>query len=159
MTTIRDSFRPFITSAFSTLLLVLLMSWTNKKTDKVLIFSKNVDNQQSAAAAAGTLMTLAEKAGIDVDTTTNGDYITEDSLKNYRAVILLNTSEDVLFTNQQADIERFVQAGGGLGFINTPGFTKYQWAWYQDILAANQIQPSQAPFSIGKPFDGGRVFY
>ncbi|MEZ0538124.1 PQQ-dependent sugar dehydrogenase [Fibrella arboris] len=159
MTTPKDSFRPLITSAFSALLLVLLISWTSKKTDKVLIFSKNADNQQAAAAAAGTLMTLAEKAGIDVDTTTNGDYITEDSLTNYRAVIFLNTSQDVLFTNQQADVERFVQAGGGLGFINTPGFTKYQWAWYQDMLAANQIQPSQAPFSIGKPFDGGRVFY
>lgn len=159
MTIQKESFRSLLATPLSALLLVLLMSWTNRKTDKILIFSRNVDNQQSAAAAAGTLMTLAEKAGITVDTTTNGAYIVEDSLKNYRAVIFLNTSQDVLFTNQQADVERFVQAGGGLGFINTPGFTKYQWAWYQDMLAANQIQPAQAPFSIGKPFDGGRVFY
>ena len=159
MATHKDSYRPLLTSVFSALLLLLLISWTNRKTDKVLIFSKNVDNQQSVAAATGTLMTLAQKAGIEVDTTTNSDYIAEDSLKNYRAVIFLNTSQDVLFSNQQADIERFVQAGGGLGLINTLGFTKYQWAWYQDMLAANQIQPTQAPFSIGKTFDGGRVFF
>ncbi|HEY0109179.1 MAG TPA: ThuA domain-containing protein, partial [Fibrella sp.] len=159
MATHKDSYRPLLTSVFSALLLLLLISWTNRKTDKVLIFSKNVDNQQSVAAATGTLMTLAQKAGIEVDTTTNSDFIAEDSLKNYRAVIFLNTSQDVLFSNQQADIERFVQAGGGLGLINTLGFTKYQWAWYQDMLAANQIQPTQAPFSIGKTFDGGRVFF
>lgn len=159
MATPNDSFRSLLTTSLSALLVLLLMSWTNQKQDKVLIFSKNVDNQQSAATAAGTLMTLAEKAGIEVDTTTNGDFLTEDSLKNYRAVVLLNTSQDVLFTNQQTDLERFVQAGGGLSFINTLGFTKYQWAWYQDMLAANQIQPAQVPLSLGKAFDGGRVFF
>jgi len=159
MATPQNPFRSLLTSAFSALLLLVLMSWINRKSDKVLIFSKNVDNQQSAAAAASALMSIAAKAGIDVDTTTNGNHLAEDSLKNYRAVMLLNTSQDVLESSQQTDVERFVQAGGGLGLINTAGFTKYQWAWYQDLLATNQIQPTQAPGSVSKAFDGGRVFY
>ncbi|MFZ4647714.1 MAG: ThuA domain-containing protein, partial [Gemmataceae bacterium] len=114
MVTPQNSFRSLLTSAFSALLLLLLMSWTNRKSDTVLIFSKNIDNQQSAAVAVSALMTIAAKAGIDVDTTTNSSYLAEDSLKNYRAVILLNTSQDVLESSQQTDVERFVQAGGGL---------------------------------------------
>ena len=145
--------------ALSTLLLLLLMSWTSRQPASLLIFAKNVDNQPAASAAAGVLLTLAKQAGIDADTTTNGAFLAEDSLKSYRSVILLNTSQDVLFTNQQADLERFVQAGGGLGFINTVGFTTYQWAWYQAMLVANGVQPTQTPASVGKPFDGGRVFY
>lgn len=161
MASYKNSYRPFLTSAFSALLILLLMSWTNRKADKVLIFSKNADNQPVASAAAGALMTMATQAGIEVDTTTNAAFMSEDSLKNYRGVVLLNTSQDVLSTNQQADVERFVQAGGGLGLLNSAGFTTYQWAWYQDMLAASKTPPTSAsaPASFTQKFDGGRVFY
>ena len=154
--TTSKSFRSLLPTLCSGLLLLILMSWTNKKQDKLLVFLKNTDNQPAAAASAGTLMSLAQQAGIDVDTTSNGDYLAEDSLKNYRGVVLLNTSQDVLFTSQQADLERFVQAGGGLGLVNAAGFTTYQWAWYQDMLAATKSEP--ASVVSNKPFDGGRIF-
>jgi hypothetical protein len=52
-----------------------------------------------------------------LDTTEDASYFNEDSLKNYAAVIFLNTTEDVLNSNQEADFERYIQAGGGfVGF-------------------------------------------
>ena len=137
------------------MLVFLLMSWSNRKPDRVLVFSKNADNQPAAATAARALMTLAEKAGIDVDTTTSSAYITEDSLKNYQEVVFLNTSQDVLFVSQQIDIERFVQAGGGLALINPAGFTAYQWPWYRDMMGLNQPAQTTAPASMTRTYDGG----
>jgi hypothetical protein len=87
------SVRSLLPSFFCGLLLLLLIGWNSRKQDKILIFSKNVDNQPSAAAAARAFRTLAETADLTVDTTTNAAYITEDSLKNYRAVVFLNTSQ------------------------------------------------------------------
>ncbi|GAB2562327.1 PQQ-dependent sugar dehydrogenase [Spirosoma areae] len=161
MASLRNSFRSLLTSTLGGLLLMVLIGWSSRKGDKVLIFSKNADNQPSASTAAKAFMTLAQQAGIEVDTTTNSAYIAEDSLKNYRAVVFLNTSSDVLGTSQQLDVERFVQAGGGLALVNAAVFTTYQWPWYQDMLGANPAQPAtgQTSVSFSRTFDGGRVFY
>ncbi|HLK98071.1 MAG TPA: ThuA domain-containing protein, partial [Hymenobacter sp.] len=155
------SVRTLLPSFFCGLLLLLLIGWNSRKQDKILVFSKNVDNQPSAAAAARAFRTLAETADLTVDTTTNAAYMTEDSLKNYRAVVFLNTSQDVLLTGQQIDVERFVQAGGGLGLINVAGFTNYQWPWFQDMLSGNLAKPAsgQPAVSFARKYDGGRVFY
>lgn len=154
------SFRTGLSSFFCGLLLLLLIGWNSRKEDKILVFSKNVENQPSATVAARAFMTLAQTADLTVDTTTNAAYMTEDSLKNYRAVIFLNTSQDVLLTGQQIDVERFVQAGGGLGIINAAGFTTYQWPWFQDMLSGNGSKPASGqPASFARKHDGGRVFY
>jgi hypothetical protein len=48
-----------------------------------------------------------------VDTTENAGRFTEDNLKQYATVVFLNTTGDVLNPVQQADFERYIQAGGG----------------------------------------------
>ena len=152
--------RSFISLACSVLLLLALMGWHTRKEDKLLIFLKNSTNQPTASVAAGTLMALVSQNGMDADTTSNSAYIAEDSLKNYRAVIFLQTSPDVLDAWQQNDVERFVQSGGGLGVVNAGGFTTYQWPWYTDMLAGgNKPADPNKPVFWTKTYDGGPVFY
>lgn len=140
-----------------TLMLLLFTGWHLRKGDTVLIFLKNTRNPTAAVPAAGTLLTVLAQNGLRADTTSNSAYIAEDSLKNYRTLIFLQTSSDVLQAWQQNEVERFVQAGGGLGFINIDGFTPYQWPWYNDLLASRD-KSTEAAFQ-GKPYDGGQVFY
>lgn len=122
----------------------------------MLIFFKNTTDQPAAALAASQLLSLAGQNGMDADTTSNGAYITEDSLKKYSSLIFLQTSSDVLETAQQNDVERFVQAGGGLGVVNAAGFTQYQWPWYNDLLAGGINPPTRiSPFSGPKLTTGG----
>ncbi|WP_020601874.1 PQQ-dependent sugar dehydrogenase [Spirosoma spitsbergense] len=150
-----------LSSSFGCVLLLLFLTgWHMRKESKALIFLKNSVDQPTASVAAGALLSLIEQNGIEADTTSNSAYIAEDSLKNYRALIFLQNSSDVLETGQQNDVERFVQAGGGLGLVNTEGFTTYQWPWYNDIVAGN-TQPADAnkPVFWTKPYDGGNVFY
>ena len=159
-TTMKMRFSFSLCSVGSALLLLFLTGWHSRPGERVLIFFKNSTHQTAATLAAGSLLTLVEQNGIDADTTSNGAYIAEDSLKNYRTLIFLQTAPDVLETWQQNDVERFVQAGGGLGAVNAGGFTTYQWPWYNDILAVgNQPAGGNDPFFRSKPYDGGRVFY
>lgn len=150
----------FLSSIGSLLLVLFLTGWDSKANNGVLIFYKNITNQPAASLAASQLLSLIEQNGLDADTTSNSAYITEDSLKNYTALVFLQTSNDVLQTGQQNDVERFVQAGGGLGAVNAAGFTTYQWPWYNDLLAGGDkpVNPNK-PVFWSKVYDGGRAFY
>ncbi|WP_428665684.1 PQQ-dependent sugar dehydrogenase [Runella sp.] len=152
--------RSFFSVTFCALMLLLLTGWHLRKEDTVLIFLKNTRNPTAPTPAAGTLLSLLKQNGIAADTTSNSMYIAEDSLKNYRAVVFLQTSFDVLQTWQQNEIERFVQAGGGLGFVNSEGFTPYQWPWYNDMFAGNtkSADAGKAVFNT-RAYDGGQVFH
>lgn len=153
-------FPTFLTSIGSLLLVVFLTGWHPRENAGVLIFFKNTTDQPAAALAAGQLLSLVEQNGLDADTTSNAAYITEDSLKQYSTLIFLQTSSDVLATAQQNDVERFVQAGGGLGVVNAAGFTTYQWPWYTTLLAGGDkpANPNK-PVFWNKTYDGGRAFY
>lgn len=148
-------------AVFAAGLLVLLMGWQRRNEASVLIFAKTGANQSQASVAAATLKTLLANAGLSADTTSNSAAISEDSLKTYRAVVFLNTPADELQTWQQTDVERFVQAGGGLSVINAEGFTTYQWAWYQNLLGGNPAKPAAGAslLTFRREYDGGRVFY
>ncbi len=49
---------------------------------------------------------MCAENNIEVDTTTDAYWFTEDSLKKYSAVVFLNTTGDVLNQYQEADFER-----------------------------------------------------
>jgi len=82
------------------------------------------------------LKQFIESKNIQVDTTENAIYFTEDSLKQYGAVIFLNTTGDVLNSRQQADFERYIQAGGGFVGIHAATDTEYNWPWYNQLVGA-----------------------
>ena len=89
-----------------------------------------------AGAGTAALLRLGQENGFEVDTTTNASYFHEDSLGRYAAVVFLNTTGDVLNQYQEADFERYMQAGGGFVGIHSAAETEYDWAWYGKLLGA-----------------------
>lgn len=77
---------------------------------------------------------LGRKQAIGVDTTTDATKFNEANLKNYAAVVFLSTTGDVLNPAQQADFERYIQAGGGYFGIHAASDTEYNWPWYNDLM-------------------------
>ncbi|MEX0361182.1 MAG: ThuA domain-containing protein, partial [Allomuricauda sp.] len=73
---------------------------------------------------------------LKVVTTEDASYIVEDSLKNYDAVVFLNTTGDILSATQEADFERYIQAGGGFVGIHAATDTEYDWPWYNKMVGA-----------------------
>src|SRR5690606_34457205 len=60
----------------------------------------------------------------------------EEILREYAAVVFLNTTGDVLNEVQQADFERYIQAGGGFFGIHAATDTEYGWPWYNKLVGA-----------------------
>ena len=58
----------------------------------------------------------------------------EDTLKKYSAVIFLSTTGDILNHYQEADFERYIQAGGGYVGIHAAADAEYEWGWYGRLV-------------------------
>ncbi|MDJ1502369.1 ThuA domain-containing protein [Xanthocytophaga agilis] len=104
---------------------------------KLLVFSRT-KGFRHASIPAGKLaiIKLGKEKGFAVDTTEDASKINEKNLKQYRAVIFLSTTGDVLDNNQQADFERYIQSGGGFVGIHAATDTEYDWPWYNKLVGA-----------------------
>ncbi|MDG4831224.1 ThuA domain-containing protein [Solwaraspora sp. WMMD1047] len=103
----------------------------------VLVFSKTAGfRHDSIPAGIAAIQQLGEENGFTVDATEDGAAFTDANLANYRAVIWLSTTGDVLTPEQQSAFERYIQAGGGYAGIHAASDTEYSWAWYGDLVGA-----------------------
>lgn len=104
---------------------------------RVLVFSKtNGYRHESIEAGKAALVELCYKNGIFCDTTENAALFTEENLRRYAAVVFLNTNGEVLDPRQEADFERYIQAGGGFMGVHSASATEYTWSWYGGLLGA-----------------------
>src|SRR6266850_2199886 len=112
-------------------LLTFLLSCNHSRPGKprVLIFSKSSVNGASTAAPLDldALQKLAQAGEWLVDTTSDSARFREDSLTLYSAVVFLNTPGNVLDNYGQADLERYIQAGGGYAGVRSATTSKYEW--------------------------------
>lgn len=127
-----------VTVFFIALSFLLVLSCNKRSGDaRVLVFSKTSGYHHSAIPAGiAAIQKLGAENGFAVDTTTNARYFTEDSLKNYAAVIFLNTTEDVLDSYEEAEFERYIQSGGGFAGVHAATDTEYDWNWYGRLVGA-----------------------
>ncbi len=130
--------RSFTNLKFIALLTIVFAAVAYSKrsdTAKILVFSKTAGfHHESIPNGISAIQRLGEKNNFEVDTTTNANIFTEDSLKQYSAVVFLNTTGDVLNNYQEADFERYMQAGGGYVGIHAAADTEYDWDWYGRLV-------------------------
>jgi glucose/arabinose dehydrogenase/cytochrome c551/c552/type 1 glutamine amidotransferase len=113
--------------------LLFLFASCNKRSGKprVLVFSKTAGfYHESIPSGIAAIQKLGAQNNFDVDTTTNAEWFTEDTLKKYSSVIFLSTTGDVLNNYQEAEFERYIQAGGGFVGVHAAADTEYDWGWY-----------------------------
>lgn len=116
---------------------ILGLSCSNIRTGspKVLVFSKTAGyHHASIPDGINAIQKLGEENGFEVDTTTNSADFNEENLSQYSAVVFLNTTGDVLNNYQEADFERYVQAGGGYVGIHAASDTEHHWGWYERLV-------------------------
>ncbi len=117
--------------------LVFAFSSCSNSPERVLIFSKTAEfRHNSIEAGVEAIRQMLEAEGMIVDATEDATYFTEDSLQRYSAVIFLSTTGNVLNNAQQADFERYIQAGGGFVGIHAATDTEYDWPWYNQLVGA-----------------------
>jgi len=122
--------------AFGLICLVLLEACSNSP-KKVLIYSKtNGYRHASIESSVDAVSKLVRENGFEVFATEDSSHFSETSLQQYAAVIFLNTAGDVLTDVQQADFERYIQAGGGFVGVHSATNTEFDWPWYNKLVGA-----------------------
>lgn len=126
----------YFASVFLCLLLVL-PSWGQTNTQRILVFSKTQGFNHKSIPLG---ITAIQKLGIEnkflVDTTKNSAFFESENLKKYNAVIFLSTTGDVLDDQQQKAFEGYIQGGGGYVGIHAAADTEYSWPWYNQLVGA-----------------------
>ena len=103
----------------------------------VLVFTKTAGfRHDSIADGIAAIQALGRENGFAVEATKDTGRFTDEGLAPYRAVIFLNTTGDVLATDQERAFERYIHGGGGFVGIHSAADTEYGWAWYGDLVGA-----------------------
>ncbi len=111
---------------------------------RVLVFTKASAGQHaSTAAGVAAINQLGKQHRFTVQVTADARKFDEAHLKQYRAVVFLNTSGDVLNAAQQAAFERYFFDGGGFVGIHAAIETEPDWGFLTDIIGtrANGSSP------------------
>ena len=120
------------------LLSTLLVSCLEKPREKrVLVFSKTAGfRHASIEAGIIAINKMGRENGFKVFHTEDASQFKEEFLSLFSAVIFLNTTGDILDATQQAEFERYIQAGGGFVGIHAAADTEYHWSWYGKLVGA-----------------------
>jgi len=105
---------------------------------KVLVFSYTAGfRHDSITNGINTIQWLASTNNFAVDATEDPTQFTDLNLAQYKAIIFLSTTGDVL-TNaqQQSALQHFIQAGGGYVGIHAAADTLHNWSWYGGLVGA-----------------------
>jgi type 1 glutamine amidotransferase len=129
----------FYRSAFLILVVVVFACARSARpaNEKVLVFSKTAGfHHNSIAVGNPALVKLGQENKFSVDTTTDAAMFTANNLKQYTAVVFLNTTGDVLNDEQQAAFENYIKKGGGFVGIHAATDCEYNWQWYGNLVGA-----------------------
>jgi cytochrome c len=106
---------------------VLVSSCGNRDQSRLLIISNGT------GASFQSIHAYAKENKIDADTTGNLQFISEDSLSKYSSLAILDMSTDTLAFSNRIELQRFVEAGGKVLFVNSVSDTVLNWPWLAEI--------------------------
>ncbi|MFE0805626.1 ThuA domain-containing protein, partial [Streptomyces sp. NPDC058834] len=104
---------------------------------KILVFSRTAGFRHSSIDDGITaLRDLGTANNFTVDATEDPGTFTTGNLAQYKAVVFLSTTGDVLGDAQQTAFESYVNAGGGYVGIHAAADTEYDWPFYEGLAGA-----------------------
>ncbi|WP_127136167.1 ThuA domain-containing protein [Flagellimonas oceanensis] len=106
-----------------------------KMPELVMVFTKTEGyRHKSIEKGVQTLRELGRKNGFVALQTESGEDFTRQNLNNYKLVVFLNTTMDVLNDAQQSAFESYIKGGGAFLGVHAAADTEYDWAWYGRLV-------------------------
>src|SRR5215472_11331402 len=105
---------------------------------RLLVFSATAGfRHDSITNGIALIRALGATNNFAVDTTEDATLFTDANLAQYKVVVFLNTTGDVL-TNaqQQAALQHYIEAGGGWVGVHAAADTLHNWPWYGGLVGA-----------------------
>lgn len=121
----------------ASLLLLFFVNPVSAKKKRILVFSKTAGfHHSSIKVGVAAIQKLGLTNKFEVDTTIDAKKFTPKNLKQYAAVVFLNTTGDVLNDEQQTAFEKYIKNGGGYVGVHAATDTEYGWPWYGKLAGA-----------------------
>ena len=123
----------------------------------ILIYSGTTGyRHDSIPAGINAVTAIAKRRGLDVVATENPDVFSANSLKRFRAIILLscttdpkNPSSEWLVGDRRTALQQFVRQGGGIVAIHAAADSHYSWPWYGRLIGGHFARhPAGTPQGI-----------
>jgi cytochrome c len=104
---------------------------------RVLLFTETKGyHHESIPAGITAIEKLGKENNFSVDVDSSSDVFNDNDLKKYRAVIFLSTTGNILNSDEQVALQRYIEAGGGFMGIHAAADAEYNWAWYNKLVGA-----------------------
>jgi type 1 glutamine amidotransferase len=102
---------------------------------KVMVFSKTAGFRHSSIAKGiATVQALGAANNFTVTATEDAAAFTTANLAQFKAVVFLNTTGDVLTATQQTAFESYIGGGGGFVGVHSAADTEYNWTFYGELV-------------------------
>ena len=112
-------------------------SRTDNKTKSIMVFTKtSAFRHQSIEPSINAIKKMGQNNNFKVYQTEKSSDFSLSKLKQFDAVVFLNTSGDVLNEIQQNDFKRFFQSGKGWVGVHCATDTETDWPWYGKLAGA-----------------------
>lgn len=104
---------------------------------KVMVFSKTAGfRHDSIAVGIQAIRDLGTANNFTVTATEDAATFTTANLAQFKAVVFLNTTGDVLNATQQTAFETYINGGGGYVGVHAAADTEYDWPYYGTLVGA-----------------------
>lgn len=104
---------------------------------KVLIFSKTAGYRHASIPdGIKAIKELGRENHFTADATEDSAAFTDANLSQYKAVVFLSTTGDVLDDAQRQALQRYIRHGGGFAGIHAASDTEHHWPWYGQLVGA-----------------------
>ena len=136
-----------------TLIVVFLILFStgvtfSSNSEKVLVFTKTTGyRHESIETGINTIKELGNKNNFEVVHTELSSFFSIENLKQYKLVIFLNTTGNVLNEVEEQAFEIFIKNGGSFMGIHSASDTEFEWPWFGKLVGAyflNHPKPSEA---------------
>ena len=116
---------------------------------KILVYSKTTGFRHDCIPSGiEAIKKLGTDNGFLTDFTEDSTQFNSANLKNYKAVIFLCTTHNVLSDSGRAAFKSYIEAGNGFVGIHAATDTEYGWAWYGKLVGAYFIShPAGQPLA------------
>jgi type 1 glutamine amidotransferase len=104
---------------------------------KILVFSKTgAFRHASIPDGIAAIKKLGAANNFSVDATEDATAFTDDNLKQYKSIVFLSTTGDILNDAQKQAMINYIHHGGGFVGVHSASDTEYNWPWYGQLVGA-----------------------
>ena len=111
----------------------------------ILIYSGTTGyRHESIPAGIAAVTSIANKRGLAVEASEDPNVFSADSLKRFRAIVLLscttdpkNPASEWLTGSRRDALQQFLHRGGGILAIHAAADSHYHWPWYGKMIGGH----------------------